>query len=371
MFTKATCMAISERRPKMKYMYDKSVLGSSPFVFFFQLKRLNYPLLSLNRGSALTSNNLFRWRVVERCMILMLLICGVHLWLSMRESSVSSYRKVSYLILNTNTNVSLHSRRKFWCLVGWSRSKIAHNLCGGPKNTGKFHHCRWRTTEGLSIQSKNSFCCFFFAKNHPHVKTLFAKHKLYAEKDTKKAALFFSLILIFVWFSLQLRVDGYLRLQFPDEEQLEETHIRHSRFLPNEKKYRYSPTRWLQDLEIVEDGLADNITLVTAYINIGSFVNDNYRVRYEPAMYHKWMTVFSRIENPVVAYMTDDTDIDIFKSIRANISSAPTEIIKISTDALWAFLLKDDIQQIFDDPAYPKHSPNTFSADYVSVMHSK
>ena len=128
--------------------------------------------------------------------------------------------------------------------------------------------------------------------------------------------------------------------------------------------------KWLPDLEIKEEELSDDITLVTAYINIGSFLNDDQRVEYKPEMYHKWMTVFSRIENPVVAYMTHDADIEIFKRIRANISSAPTQVIKVN-ESMWAFAMKKDIADLFDDVKYPKHSPNTFVPEYSCVMHAK
>ena len=137
------------------------------------------------------------------------------------------------------------------------------------------------------------------------------------------------------------------------------------------KSYQYSPLQWLPDLEIKEDGLSEEITLVTAYINIGSFLNDDQRVTYKPEMYHKWMTVWSRIENPVIAYMNNDTDIEIFKSIRANISSAPTKVIKVYNETMWAFAMRKDIKKVFEDDKYPKHSPNTFVPDYACVMHAK
>ncbi len=185
-----------------------------------------------------------------------------------------------------------------------------------------------------------------------------------------------------------MNLNGRFNIQFPDgqddlrrgdiqgtiNEETSDLRLRSLHFHPapeDRKEYPGSPAKWLPDVEIKEEGLSNDITLVTAYINIGSFLNDNLRVRYEPAMFHKWMTVFSRIENPVVAYMTEDIDIEIFKSIRANISSAPTKVIKVSKDSLWAFSMKNDIQKIFNDPKYPKHSPNTFVADYSCTMHAK
>ena len=199
---------------------------------------------------------------------------------------------------------------------------------------------------------------------------------------------------------LQWRVRGQFLVQSPDDEATADINAsfkqegdRNNRTLSGKGTIKYSEkhdtdshnsqkkplsllqtkksiTKWLPSLKLSDDG-KNIVTLVTAYINIGTFMNDDHRAFYSPELYRTWMTAFSKIENPVVAYMNDENDIKHFKAIRANISSSATKIIRVSKDSLWSFSLYHDIQTIFQNPGYPKHSPNTYVPAYSCVMHSK
>ena len=80
------------------------------------------------------------------------------------------------------------------------------------------------------------------------------------------------------------------------------------------------------------------------------------------------MKHFAKIETPVVAYFTDDEDVNIFKNIRQGKS---TYIVKVSKEGLWAFSLLDDIAKIYRQYSYPKHNPYTTVPEYTSAMHAK
>ena len=113
---------------------------------------------------------------------------------------------------------------------------------------------------------------------------------------------------------------------------------------------------------------SDEVTLVTAFFNIGDFKKGLTRI-YTPNMYKKWMRIFSKISNPIVAYFDDQQFYEYFKSLRT--SSNRTRIFSVQRKDLWAFSLLPNITKIFSDPNYPKFSPNTVVPEYSCVMHAK
>ncbi len=113
------------------------------------------------------------------------------------------------------------------------------------------------------------------------------------------------------------------------------------------------------------------VTLVTAYFNIGLFgkgILSNIR---GPHTYRPWMEVFSRIENPLVVYVDNETDADIFKDIRNGSLSAWTRIVKVTRGDLWAFRLKPNVSRIFSSRTLPKYTPNTMVPDYACAVSAK
>ena len=117
---------------------------------------------------------------------------------------------------------------------------------------------------------------------------------------------------------------------------------------------------------------SDEVTLVTAYFNIGSFFKGSENSIFTPDLYKKWMRIFSKISNPVVVYVDDNKYYKYFKHLRdsANLSSK-TKIFKLERDDIWAFSLLPKIEKIFSNPKYPKFLPNTVVPEYSCVMHAK
>ena len=116
-----------------------------------------------------------------------------------------------------------------------------------------------------------------------------------------------------------------------------------------------------------------NVTLVTAFFKLGKFSKDSPENVLTPAMYTKWIAVFSRITNPMVAYFDDDKTFDYFRNLRnENIGlMRRTMVVKVNRSDLWAFSLLSNISQIFSDPNYPKFLPNTVVPEYSCAMHAK
>lgn len=117
--------------------------------------------------------------------------------------------------------------------------------------------------------------------------------------------------------------------------------------------------------------LSDNITLVTAYFDLGSFQKGRYSVNTR-TKYKKWMSVYARILNPVVIF-TDSKDVyDEFAKLRAQHSTQHiTKMFLVKREDLWAFQIKSKINKIFQQDGYPVHHPNTVIADYSCAMHAK
>ena len=115
------------------------------------------------------------------------------------------------------------------------------------------------------------------------------------------------------------------------------------------------------------------MTLVTAFFNLGQFSKGSPENVLKPAMYKKWMDVFSRITNPLVVYFDDHESFEYFKNLRNENTDLfkRTIIVKINRRNLWDFSLLSNISQIFSDPNYPKFLPNTVVPEYSCAMHAK
>lgn len=112
------------------------------------------------------------------------------------------------------------------------------------------------------------------------------------------------------------------------------------------------------------------VTLVTAFFDIGSFQKGKYQV-YTPSKYTEWMRAFKYIENPLYVYVDNEENADIFKDIRGERHRNRTKIIVLDRRKMWSFNLKENISHIFSNPKYPKFYPNTVLADYSCAMHAK
>ena len=129
-----------------------------------------------------------------------------------------------------------------------------------------------------------------------------------------------------------------------------------------------SPATWFRKVPVSDTG-ADEVTLVTAYLNIGRYKNDDNKYIYTPENFRRWMTSFCSIQNPVVVFMNDDSDLRLFGNIRSNVPNHRTKMYKVSKSSLWSFSLLSNISKIYK--TFPKHSPSTTVPHYTSVTIAK
>lgn len=118
--------------------------------------------------------------------------------------------------------------------------------------------------------------------------------------------------------------------------------------------------------------LRNDVTIVTAYFNLGSFQKGEIRHNiFTPQLYQKWMKVFSRISNPVIGYFDDVGFYKYFEKQRSQLKSNLTLLRLIDRNKLWSFSLKGLIGDIYKQPEYPIHHPNTVFPEYSCAMHAK
>ena len=122
------------------------------------------------------------------------------------------------------------------------------------------------------------------------------------------------------------------------------------------------------------DSLADDVTVVTAYYNLGK-LNKGKSFHlfggYTPEKYKKWMSVFGRIDNPLIVFTDSDDIVEIFTNLRASFPPEKTKIIHLNRTELWSFSLAPEIKKIYSQPGYPKYDPNTVNENYSCMMHAK
>lgn len=118
--------------------------------------------------------------------------------------------------------------------------------------------------------------------------------------------------------------------------------------------------------------LKDDVTLVTGYIDIGSFNKGHPNIFRSKRDYLEWMTIFEKIRNPVVAYMEQADDAQLFLDIRSRGNLANMTIVeRVQRNSTWAFGLLPKITQVLRDGNYPKHLPNTVVPEYQPIQHIK
>ncbi|CAI9720700.1 Hypothetical predicted protein [Octopus vulgaris] len=125
------------------------------------------------------------------------------------------------------------------------------------------------------------------------------------------------------------------------------------------------------DLPKMNMNLSNEITVLTAYFNIGSFAKGVFRRQYTPNIYYKWMSVFRNMTNNVIFYTNDMIAYKYFQKLRENLPKERTKIFLINKKELWSFKIHDIISQIYTQPDYPKHLPNTVVPGYSCAMHAK
>ncbi|XP_076441266.1 protein HtrL-like [Babylonia areolata] len=148
----------------------------------------------------------------------------------------------------------------------------------------------------------------------------------------------------------------------------------------NERKSQFSTQLWVKDpvLKKIHDRMKEKahtmsseVTIITAYFNIGLLNKGGPFGVYTPEKYIRWMSVFSRIDNPVIIF-TDSLEVKhIFQDLRKGFPRERTQVHIVARESLWAFQLAPEIKDVFSQPNYPNHDPNTVHENYSCVMHAK
>lgn len=116
----------------------------------------------------------------------------------------------------------------------------------------------------------------------------------------------------------------------------------------------------------------EEITIVTAYFNLGTYRSGSGYWDYASSHQIKQrMRPLGKIANPVVAYIEDDSVAEYFLKIRSCFPPSLTRVIKLNREDLWSFRLQSHIEVIYGQSSYPKHYPNTVSAEYTCASHAK
>ncbi|KAK6182308.1 hypothetical protein SNE40_010021 [Patella caerulea] len=113
----------------------------------------------------------------------------------------------------------------------------------------------------------------------------------------------------------------------------------------------------------------NEITVVTAYFNIGSF-RKGHDTKFDTKLYKSWMKTFQYLHNPLIVYVDDQEVAEIFEKLRKDLKSM-TKIIMLDRTKLWSFGLNRRITNIFSNASYPKFHPNTVVPEYSCAQHAK
>ncbi|XP_034337087.2 uncharacterized protein [Magallana gigas] len=113
-----------------------------------------------------------------------------------------------------------------------------------------------------------------------------------------------------------------------------------------------------------------NVTIVTAYWNLGTFQKGVGGLKFSINTYFKWASTFKYLVNPLVVY----TDCKEFKELMETLRSDRlnnTMIYLLNRTELWPFQLVTQMKSVLDKPGYPKYYPNTVIPEYPAAQHSK
>lgn len=124
-------------------------------------------------------------------------------------------------------------------------------------------------------------------------------------------------------------------------------------------------------MEKLSNFLSPEVTIVTAYFNIGSLNKGGIFGQYTPDRYKKWMSVFQRIDNPLIVFSDSDEVEKLFLDLRKHFPRNRTKVLIIKREDMWAFKLSPEIKEVFSQPNYPHYDPNTVNENYSCVMHAK
>ncbi|XP_014782549.1 uncharacterized protein LOC106877989 [Octopus bimaculoides] len=117
--------------------------------------------------------------------------------------------------------------------------------------------------------------------------------------------------------------------------------------------------------------LSNEISVLTAYFNLGAFAKGSPGHKYTPNGYYKWMSIFGSMTNNLIVYTDDKTAYEYFQKLREKFPKERTKLFLIDKKELWSFNIEKNISDIFKQPGYPRFLPNTVVPGYSCAMHAK
>ncbi|XP_050397814.1 uncharacterized protein LOC126815861 [Patella vulgata] len=145
----------------------------------------------------------------------------------------------------------------------------------------------------------------------------------------------------------------------------------------NERKSNLKIINWMENKEMWRihekynnPAISSDITIVTAYFDIGTFQKGMLRT-FTSTKYKRWMESIKRIENPLIAFTDSQEIVEKVKELRQGVCENETQIYLVSRNDLWAFRIAPEIKDVMSQENYPKHYPNTVNENYSSCMHVK
>ncbi|CAG5121507.1 unnamed protein product, partial [Candidula unifasciata] len=112
------------------------------------------------------------------------------------------------------------------------------------------------------------------------------------------------------------------------------------------------------------------ITIVTLYVNIGAFPKGKNKI-FTAETYKTWMGSWAMLTNRVIGFFDDDQIMEYFRKIRSLQPKDRTFLTKVNRSELSSFKHLERVRQLFSDPSYPKHNPNTVIPEYACAMSAK
>jgi hypothetical protein len=117
---------------------------------------------------------------------------------------------------------------------------------------------------------------------------------------------------------------------------------------------------------------SEDITIVTAYFDLGSFQKGDKKPRtFTKEMYQKRLEEYQRLMNNLVAFFDDRRIYDNFKKIRAGRMKNTKLFLINRNERLRSFQMLGNVREVLSSEGYPQFSPDTVFPEYGCAMNAK
>ena len=114
-----------------------------------------------------------------------------------------------------------------------------------------------------------------------------------------------------------------------------------------------------------------SLTIVTAYIDIGTIQKGKNSFRRPQRVYWDWTQIFGHLLNPLVVYTDSEHFLSLIQKQRSRFPER-TKFIMFDKSSSWAFSLNKSIEKVFKRDEYPAYiHTNPTIVNYSCVQHAK